>query len=199
MTGNKQATGAKSETMASNKTTTEKGMVKMANISMEELVKNITAAVMANMVNVNQMKVTKMETPKKANKKSTKKEVKEVKLNPVQLAITKKQEELVVKFGKKDYVIDQSDGFHTFYKLSDKGSYVKIGHYNVTKKLFWFESKRTSYGDWLFISKLFSEYAESLEIKARLSKAGIKTAGDFKKMSWARFMTPGAFMKEATC
>lgn len=135
---------------------------------------------------------SKKETVKMTAKNATKTGA--GKLSPVGKAITEHQAKLQAMFAGASYGVEKTAGFHVMYRRDKTGGYVKLGHFNVSKKLFWFTKKNLRVGDWSDIRKFVTPYASKLDLdKKRIHEAGIKNISDFRAITWSRFYTTGAF------
>ena len=184
---------------ANGQTTTGKEEVfNMTEKQMQELIKNITASVIATLQESKATTTTKATTKKATTKKATTKKTKTVtaKINPVKEMIMKEQEELAQKFNGKSYGSQSSGDFIAFYRRKENGSYVRIGHFNTRKGLFWFTKKAVTFKDWSYIKSQLTRYSNAADFTRnadRFAKAGIKCPSDFGKVSWETFLTSGIF------
>ena len=185
---------------ANGQTTTGKEEVfNMTEKQMQELIKNITASVIATLSqNKVPTKATTTTTTKATTKKATTKKTKTVtaKINPVKEMIMKEQEELAQKFNGKDYGSQAVKEFIAFYRKKDNGSYTRIGHFNTRKGLFWYTKKSLTFKDWAYIKTQLVKYSNACDFARnadRFERAGIKCPSDFGKVSWETFLTSGIF------
>ena len=172
-------------------TTGKEEVFNMTEKQMQELIKNITASVIATLSQVEAV-------PTKATTKTTKKTVtaKVSKPNPVKEMIMKEQAELAQKFNGKDYGSKTVKEFIAFYRKKDNGSYTRIGHFNTEKGLFWFTKKSLAFRDWSYIKSQLTKYSNAADFTRnadRFAKAGIKCPSDFSKVNWEVFLNSGVF------
>ena len=173
-------------------TTGKKEVFNMTEKQMQELIKNITASVIATLSQVEAV-------PTKVTPKTTKKTVTKTvtaKVNPVKAKIQKEQQELAEKFNGKGYGSQTSGDFIAFYRMKENGSYSRIGHFNTRKGLFWFTKKAVTFKDWAYIKAQLTKYSNAADFSRnadRFERAGIKCPSDFTKVSWETFLNSGVF------
>lgn len=189
MTKKQTVTGAKKTATQATTGKNQKGEFNMTEKQMQELIKSITASVIATLQE-SKATPTKKVTPKTTKKTAT------AKVNPVKEIIMKEQKELALAFKGKDYGSKASGDFVAFYRKKDNGSYVRLGHFNTAKGLFWFTKKSVTFRDWSYIKSQLTKYSNAADFSRnadRFAKAGIKCPSDFSKVNWEVFLSSGVF------
>ena len=191
MTMKQKATATSGKRANGQATTGKEEVFNMTEKQMQELIKNITASVIATLSQVEAV-------PTKATTKTTKKTVtaKVSKPNPVKEMIMKEQKELTLAFNGKSYGSKASGDFIAFYRCKENGSYTRIGHFNKAKGLFWFTKKSLAFRDWGYIKSQLTKYSNAADFSRnsdRFAKAGIKCPSDFSKVNWEVFLNSGVF------